>query len=100
MKPLNIASFVVPLLFGFGAMLGCAPTSGPYTQPETTPPETCQAISFSDLIGQPVSQIDSKRLPRNRRVVFASSQGLSFNETDRLTILVSSTGRITHVRCG
>ena len=100
MKSLHIACFAVPLLVGLGAMLGCAPTTGPDTQPETTSPETCQAISFSDLIGQPVSRIDSERLPHNRRIVFASSQGLSFNEADRLTILVSSTGRITQVRCG
>lgn len=100
MKSLNNARFVVPLLLGFGSMLGCAPTTDLETQPESSSPETCQAISFSALVGQPVSRIESERLPRNRRIVFASSEGLSFNESDRLTILVSTTGRITQVRCG
>ncbi|MDX2236331.1 MAG: I78 family peptidase inhibitor [Hyphomonadaceae bacterium] len=62
--------------------------------------DTCNAAAFAALVGQPESAIDRAALPAGARVIAPNSMVTQDYRPDRLNIYVSTTGRVSSMRCG
>jgi hypothetical protein len=94
LKPL-IAALAV------GALAGCIAievNEAAVTPP--TPPKTCDALIYQDLIGKPEGAIDRTRLPEAHRIVCHNCPVTMDYNASRLTVALGPDGKVASARCG
>ena len=80
------------------AALVTAACTGPRQLPLTPGPDTCNAMAYQHLLGQPRAAADG--LPQPKRVYHITDMITMDHRPDRLNVILDDSGTIGEISCG